>query len=1135
MFLRWLARLVLFLTAFTLAASASAENGKDVVAPVAELPSVPVALPDLSAYEGKPIVAVKPRIEGLLWTTPPKILAPKVGEPFALQAARAELLRLLEGGGFAGGSLDVLPGIGGVEVTFRLQPSRLVRRVVFKGNELEDDPVRRAGNFVDVREVTEKSLEESRKKLRAYYVQRGFPKATVDIATIETDLPNVVLVQVTIVAGAPLEVQKRVFAGLPTWDPTALGAAESYGVSPGDRADEESLDAADRALSNTLRANGFPGAMVSHGSGPGDGPSKIVLTINVVPGPKTVLRFEGNVIFDREALLDLLDLKNEADRSPVRLANKIETAYKKLGYLDAQVESELLGKPEDKQRTLLFRVREGYPVVVARRAYPCLTGALTAKQLDEEIDSFLDEELAGDGFGDASQTPVDETLKDGEVATGHHPKPEHPGSRSVFFAETWEHARDHLVELYRSEGYMFVEVGDVGLLRGSCGKGSMPGPTGCKVVPPASYDEKKLCVFDTNHLPLPIPPFEKKLACVPDPAKGIECAPEVTVVLPVNPGPRSYLWDVSFDGTVAVAPATLAGSSVAGPNLRMGRPLSLKDVETARKAILEYYRDEGYYFANVKVTFDYSPDKSRARVRFVVNEGEQVVIDKIFIEGEKHTSVDLVRARLLIEEGGIYRARLVRDSQDRLVKLGVFSSVSIGLVNPNIPGKKKSVVINLVERPRQAFDYRIGFAIAEGLRFYGEYSYSNLLGYAASLNLRLKLSWQNFFLCPERGSCPFYDPTIVQRWTQDVSGLNRLPRRISVGAALPQTPFLGSAVRSSLEFVNVLDLRRDFVLNKWLLPTVSFTYTPIQPLTVVFSGDVEYNIFSTLGAQSLDKILIANPALQSLLRVPQGSTVVTAVGGTATLDWRDNRLGATKNGFVSLTSEWVRSANILGAENAVRQDFLHLTGGGGVYFRLPVPKRPVLAFELLGGWNVNVGRCFGVTDTKVCDSYPDRLFYLGGVESTRGYFPGTFLPQDKIDELSHNSGAILGTAACSEYPTDPISKGSVSVDAAGARSDTCGTSLGDVTPRGGNVYINPRLELRIPAFKWGGLVFFVDAANTWRDPKNFRPWVLRYSVGPGISVDTPVGPVAFDFGFNLSRYTAFGEPLLVFNFSIGRF
>lgn len=1127
--LRWLFVLVLVL----LAGGAGAQTG---AAPAAELPTLPDSVPDLTPYEGKTIIAISAKIDALIWTKVPNLLGPKLGAPFAAAAARGELLRLLEGGGFASGILEVSGGSAGVEVVFRLVPARFVRRVAIKGNELADDEVRRAAGLTDIRDITEKSLEAATKRIRAYYVTRGWPKTRVEISTIETDLPLVVVVQVTIDAGKPLDIERRIFSGLPAWDAAAVEAARAYEVTVGMRADEEALELADRNLTNGLRAIGFPSAFVSHSAAPADG-GGVVLTVAVVSGSKVIPNFEGNAVFDRDGLMDILDLKDEADRSPLRLSNKIEGAYRRRGYHDVQVEPELLGKPNDTKRTLIFRIREGDVVRVSKRVYPCLTGAITAKQVDEEIDSFLDEDLAGEGFGDASHGPIDATLKDGDVATGARPMPDVPTARSIFVAETYEKAREHLIELFRSEGYMFVEVGEVSVVRGKCGKRSMPGATGCKPLATPPMDEQKLCLFDGNRLPLPPPALDKKLACVADPSKGQECSPELSVVLPINPGPRSYLWDVAFDGTKAIAPATLMGPKAAGPILRMGDALSLKDADAARKAIVEFYRDDGYAFVNVRVAFEYSQDKSRARIRFIVNEGEQVVIDKIFVEGEKRTLESLIRDRLLIFEGGVYRAKLVRESNDRLVKLGVFQSVSISMVNPNIPSRKKSVIVTVRERARQRFDYRIGYATGEGARFLGEYGFGNIAGYAVSLDLRIRLSYQPFLFadCPRaqdpNAPCSgngLYESEVVRRWTRlTTDRLDRFPRRLSAGVTFPHTPLLGADVRTTVEAINVLDLRREFVLNKIVPAALTMTYTPWQPMTLIFGADFELNNFKTFAGEEQGTILQRNPALGTLLRVPAGSTGVAAVSVTNTFDFRDNRLGATRNGYVSLTTEFVRSIIRSDDENGIdgkgpRQDFIHLTAGAGAYFRVPfVWKKPVVALELRGGWNQNWLSCFGVNNTKECDTYPDRLFYLGGIETNRGFFAGQMLPQDSIDRFS-DKDTVANTCV------DPDSKQPL------AEAD-CATKLAAIAPRGGNVFINPRVELRVPAFKWGGFVIFVDASNTWRDKSKFRPWQLRYSVGPGISIDTPVGPVALDFGFNLSRYAQFGEPFAVFNFSIGRF
>ena len=101
--------------------------------------------------------------------------------------------------------------------------------------------------------------------------------------------------------------------------------------------------------------------------------------------------------------------------------------------------------------------------------------------------------------------------------------------------------------------------------------------------------------------------------------------------------------------------------------------------------------------------------------------------------------------------------------------------------------------------------------------------------------------------------------------------------------------------------------------------------------------------------------------------------------------------------------------------------------------------------------------------------------------------------------------------------------------------------------RGGDVFINPRAELRIPL---GGSVqtaLFVDAGNLWSSLRAFRDLTfrLRYAAGTGIRISTPVGPLVFDYGFNLERILdelnpdrkrqRFWEDLGAFHFSIGLF
>lgn len=71
-------------------------------------------------------------------------------------------------------------------------------------------------------------------------------------------------------------------------------------------------------------------------------------------------------------------------------------------------------------------------------------------------------------------------------------------------------------------------------------------------------------------------------------------------------------------------------------------------------------------------------------------------------------------------------------------------------------------------------------------------------------------------------------------------------------------------------------------------------------------------------------------------------------------------------------------------------------------------------------------------------------------------------------------------------------------------------------PLGGHSMLEMTSELRVPIFgKLGGVVF-IDAGNVWADSWRIRPGDLRLAVGPGIRYLTPIGPVRFDFGYQLT-------------------
>lgn len=82
----------------------------------------------------------------------------------------------------------------------------------------------------------------------------------------------------------------------------------------------------------------------------------------------------------------------------------------------------------------------------------------------------------------------------------------------------------------------------------------------------------------------------------------------------------------------------------------------------------------------------------------------------------------------------------------------------------------------------------------------------------------------------------------------------------------------------------------------------------------------------------------------------------------------------------------------------------------------------------------------------------------------------------------------------------------------------------ELGPKDGDAPVGGRLklvwhvvELRRHIWKWIGVVGFVDAGNVWSYPSNFKLNDIRYAVGPGLRVSTPIGIVRLDWGINVDR------------------
>lgn len=1053
------------------------------------------AAPSLESLQGRPIGRIDVVFDEPLWSSPVTLTRVQVGQTFTPEIARRALDELSDSGRFGELRAEVEPLGEGVLLRLRVVARRIVAAVRVSGVS-DVDELLRAASIRAGSEVTARELPRWVARLREELGRRGFPEALVRVETFDTDDPLETVLAFDVIAGSPARIAERRFLVWPDPKAPRLGALLSaHAVGPGDLANLEVIEAESRALEQRLRAAGYFEARVEHTVERELGARGPTLTVKVYAGPMVQVAFEGNRRFDARDLEAALQLETASDRSPPALAERVREFYVARGFLDAEVDPRFEGAPTAPVRRLVLRVYEGELVRVIARDYPCLSGERSADDVGSEINSFLSE-LPGGTLVDAVDPNTVDALFGPKHRTGHRPTPVFSNPWAVYSPEVYERALEHLQDLFRSEGYLSASVGPTTVLRRTCDVRSPPGrciPKTPRVRP--SFE----CRHDAIGLPLEEPPVDPALSCRPDRARGVRCEPEAVLSIPIKLGPRSFIATVEADGNVVVPDAAVIAAAALTP----GAPVSQVELERARRRILDLYAEEGFAFAEVDVDLALSPDHRRATVRFVISERKQVRVSRIVVRGARITSESVIRRRIALEEGGLYRRSLVRTTEERLGTLGVFSSVTVGFEDPYVPASEKVVIVSVQERKPQYLDVRPGFSTGEGFRITFEYGHRNLTGQAIQLTLRSQLGFLPSALILEDS---------VRAKYEELDALERLERRNTATLEFPDIG-LGPLFRLRVEGVDVRDNARDYGLTKDA-GIASLFFLPERRLWLELGGSLERNdasIFGEENKESLDDYILRNMNERNAFRVPEGPTFVVAERVGLTWDRRDSPLDATSGTFLSIGVEHV-SARPIGRGcpetdtgsvfSPACSRFLRYTNRVAGYVRL---SRRGLALAASFRWGLNQQ----LTDRS--RTYPDRLFFLGGVDSLRGFLQEALVPQDVADRLLSEEGL----------------------------------DVNQVVIRGGDVFVNPRLELRIPLTDAVQTALFLDSGNLWTDPREVDVLKLRYAVGTGLRVGTPVGPLVFDYGFNVDRVLdaldlrsgpeRYWEDIGAFHFSIGLF
>ncbi|MCS6798280.1 MAG: BamA/TamA family outer membrane protein [Myxococcota bacterium] len=967
-----------------------------------------------------------------------------IGVGLERSVLRGAMRRLLATGRWDDVRMDVEAIDGGLRLRVRLEPRVRIVRIDWVGNErFDDEELDRLARATVGDAPRAADVESLQRALVDAYVRAGHPRVRVHAELRATQDAAEQVLFVRIEEGAPTRIGAIEWVGL---DPRARDVVEGVlDVGVGDVLDVGRVREAFEAAGRALRAQGWLEANLGEWRVREEA-SVAVLRVEARLGPRYEVRIAGSEPLSRSRVHDELALQ-EAPWSigaERAVAARVVDLYRRMGFDAARCHVRVVRGPRPDYAILDVRITPGPHRPVLDVAFP---GArrLDVETLREAVWGVLAEELPGS----TALHPVDSAVVDGLFGGTPRRAASSPAivdPRRTWYPPAYERVVEHLTEMYRAEGFLSASVG------------------------PARAE--------------------------PVARRGL------VVVIPVTEGPRTSLWSIDVRGNRAVSAHELLGAS----GLRSGAPFGHLALEQARRRMLEVYRERGFLYATVTPQVWVSSDGTRAAVRFEVQERWPVTVGPIRLEGLSRTDERIVRDRIELVPGEVYRPELVRRTRQRLSELGVFRAVAIGPEDPDVPARLKPVVVELAERSAQYLDVAAGVSSGEGLRGGFEYGHRNLFGWAVGLTLHVRMSYPLLFTDTE-----------VARAYEQLPLEDRLERSVGVGLGVPHMPLRD--VRLGLDLVHGRDNERDFGLDE-NRATLSIQWRPMRRLTLTASEELENTTVQLFDAAAIDEYLVrraedpeTSPAelrrLRELLRVPDGTSTLLGTRVTVGWDGRDSPFTPTRGVAFNVGAEWARTlAGIVdeGSGEPFRSHFLRLMLSTSGY--LPLADAWVLAGQL------RVGRIVPLVERS--ETYPNRAFFLGGVDTMRGYLQDALVPEDIAEQVvrsrrEHERCVAAGGSACPR-PLD-------------ARR----------VVRAADAMLLVRGEVRFPIAGnlHGGL--FADVGNLWADASRLDPFDLRLNAGLGLRLMTPIGPLAFDYGFVVTPRTELDEPPGTLHFSMGLF
>jgi outer membrane protein assembly complex protein YaeT len=550
---------------------------------------------------------------------------------------------------------------------------------------------------------------------------------------------------------------------------------------------------------------------------------------------------------------------------------------------------------------------------------------------------------------------------------------------------------------------------------------------------------------------------------------------DLALRITVDEGPQTLVGAFHLEGNQAFTETQLAAEI----NTALSQPFSEFNIAQDRDNLLNYYFNHGFPHASFEAAAKPMPGvPNRMDVTFKIHEGDQVFVDNVFVAGLNFTKPYIVQREFQVKSGDPLSQIDMLQTQQRLYDLSIFSQVGTAVQNPNGNEPAKNVLINVEEAKRYTFNYGVGLEFQTGQpSAVGNNQAKGQTGVSPRVSLgvtRLNFRGRNHTITfkadvgslQQRGLISYTAP----RW------FNSRNWKLSLTAFYDNTLDVTTFTSQRLEG----SVQAEQSVSKATTMAYRFTYRRVKAS--------EINI---------------SPAEIPLLSLP---VRVGEPGFSYIRNKRDNNLESTKGSYTTVDA--AVAASVFGSE----ADFSSILAQNSTYHAFGKNRSTDKKFVIARSLRIGVETAFGNTlilppgascpnSAINCAIIPlAERFFSGGGNSHRGFGLNQAGPRDPTTGFPVGGSALFLNNVELRFPPTTLP----------FFQDNLGFA---VFEDAGNIFTDGRLMLdNLLRWHQKNPQLCLQASTASQCDYSY----ISHAVGVGVRYKTPIGPVRFDFGYNLN-------------------